>query len=344
MPLVDHWVIVDTGSIDGTQEIIQSHMAGLPGSLYERQWHDFAHNRSEALTLARPHADYALVIDADDFIQDLPEPSEINLTLDSYTLDIVDPPLLYPRTQLVSNRMAWCYRGVLHEFLACSQAQTSGHLPWKMHRNHDGARRRDPQTYFKDAQVLLRALETEQDPFLKARYTFYLAQSFRDSRQHEQAIRYYLERAQMGGWQEEVYFSLYQVAKLKEQLGIDIDEILKAYEAASEAYPARIEALHDASKLCRIHARYQQGYEIAKRGLGKPYPIGTLFGQPWIYETGLLDEYAVNAYWIGHYTECLDACLKILSIDKMRGPELQRVVANGQYALQKITGLLTSSG
>jgi hypothetical protein len=73
---------------------------------------------------------------------------------------------------------------------------------------------------------------------------------------------------------------------------------------------------------------------------GFPGIADALFGQPWIYETGLLDEFAVNAYWVGHYTECLDACLQIVRTEKMDSADLQRVVANAQYALQKITALM----
>lgn len=337
LPLIDHWVIVDTGSSDGTQDIIRTHMAGVPGTLHERPWRDFAHNRSESLSLARPHADYSLVIDADDFIEPQPESHLPELTHDCYTLDIIDPPLQYIRKQLVSNRLEWTYRGVLHEFMHCQQDHTVGHLPWRMRRNHDGARRRDPLTYAKDAKVFLRALETEQDPFLRSRYTFYLAQSYRDCRQYSQAIAHYLQRSVMGGWQEEVYYSLYEIGRLKELMGLPDDEVLAAYETASQAMPSRIEALHDASRLCRLKGRFQQGYEIAKRGLGKPYASDTLFGRPWMYETGLLDEFAVNAYWAGHYAESLDACLKILATGKLAGTELQRIVANAQYSLQKMT-------
>ena len=65
-PLIDHWIVVDTGSTDGTQDLVRAALAGLPGQLVERPWVDFAHNRSEALALARPHGTYTLIIDADD--------------------------------------------------------------------------------------------------------------------------------------------------------------------------------------------------------------------------------------------------------------------------------------
>ena len=64
------------------------------------------------------------------------------------------------------NTLPWRYQGVLHEFLTCEGSQPSGHLPIVMRRNHDGARRRDPETYRKDAAILENALRTETDPFL----------------------------------------------------------------------------------------------------------------------------------------------------------------------------------
>ncbi|EHP44847.1 family 2 glycosyl transferase, partial [Cupriavidus basilensis OR16] len=72
-PWIDRWVIVDTGSTDGTQALVREVMGKLPGTLHERPWIDFAHNRNEALALARAcsegHAradDYVLFIDADE--------------------------------------------------------------------------------------------------------------------------------------------------------------------------------------------------------------------------------------------------------------------------------------
>ena len=72
-PLIDYWVIVDTGSTDGTQDKIRAFMTDLPGKLHERPWRDFAHNRTEALELARPHGEYVLIIDADDVLEFEPQ-------------------------------------------------------------------------------------------------------------------------------------------------------------------------------------------------------------------------------------------------------------------------------
>ena len=335
--IIDHWVIVDTGSTDGTQQIIRDFMADIPGTLYEREWRDFAHNRSEALALARPHANYSFIIDADDACLLTDEFQMPVLQHDSYTVDIDDPPLRYQRNQLVNNRLAWEYRGVLHEFLACDAPHTTGFLPLLMRRNHDGARRRDSRTYTRDADILAKALKTETDPHLRARYTFYLAQSYRDAEQPLDAIRHYLERATMGGWEEEIYVSLYQVAKLKEQLGHPDDEVIAAYEAAAAVSDTRVEALHGASRLCRLRERYSQGYEIAKRGLGRTEPGEALFSEPWIYHTGLLDEFAVNASWIGHYRECHEACLKIIATGRLEGEELHRVVANAALCFEQVS-------
>ena len=42
-PLIDYWVISDTGSTDGTQELITKFFAekGIPGELHQDEWKGF---------------------------------------------------------------------------------------------------------------------------------------------------------------------------------------------------------------------------------------------------------------------------------------------------------------
>src|SRR5215467_7415772 len=87
-PIIDYWVIVDTGSTDGTQEAIRTLMADLPGELHERPWRNFAHNRNEALNLAQSHGEYVLWIDADDMLELEPQFKMPALQADSYMLRV----------------------------------------------------------------------------------------------------------------------------------------------------------------------------------------------------------------------------------------------------------------
>src|SRR5664279_2126140 len=68
-PWIHAWAISDTGSSDGTQDIVRKFMADLPGELIERPWVDFSTNRNQALELACKYGDYALIIDADEILE-----------------------------------------------------------------------------------------------------------------------------------------------------------------------------------------------------------------------------------------------------------------------------------
>ena len=185
-PWVDYWVIVDTGSTDGTQARVRKAMEGMPGELHERPWKDFSHNRNEALQLARPQADYLLFIDAD---EQLTVPASFTwptLTANGYYLTCRMAGVEYQRNGLIATRLDWRWIGVLHEYLYAPHAQPWQQLPGlAIDVSHDGARARDPSTYLKDAALLEQALKDEPD---NTRYAFYLAQSYRDANQYEAAL------------------------------------------------------------------------------------------------------------------------------------------------------------
>src|SRR3954447_8386297 len=111
-PHITSWVIVDTGSDDGTQDVIRSHMSGLgiPGELHERPWRNFGHNRSEALTLAQGHGDYIWVFDADDIFVGTPDFGR--LSADVYTMRLRDGGVSYWVNGLFRDGMRWRYEGV----------------------------------------------------------------------------------------------------------------------------------------------------------------------------------------------------------------------------------------
>lgn len=345
-PLVDAAVIVDTGSGDGTPDRVRAYLArhAIPGSVVEEPWRDFAHNRSAALARLRQEAgiDYALVIDADDRLAFAPgfDPAafKAGLAADVYDLDIHHGPTVYRRAQLFSNRLAFRYRSVLHEFLDIPPEARSHGVAAGLHIVYggDGARSREPEKFARDAALLETALAGEDDPFLRARYTFYLAQSLRDAGQFRRALEAYLRRAELGYWEQEVFESLLNAGKLMARQDAPTEAVLAVLDRAAATVPERVEAHHAASLICRVRGEWARGLAIARHGLARPQPASGLFLQPWIYDTGLLDEFAVNASWAGHDMDCLVACAIILSRAQLDPPTRERVRANRDHAYDRL--------
>src|SRR5215813_13270995 len=169
---IDHWVIVDTGSTDGTQQIIRRRLHNVPGELIERPWIDFAHNRTEALELALGKSDYVFVIDADDVLlaeQDFKLPQ---LTHDAYYLKIRSGPVSFWRVQLFRNEAGWRYESSVHEFLTRPEFYTHERLHGLLVDSlTDGARAAQAGVYQHDIEQLLRAHQEAPDD---TRTIFYL--------------------------------------------------------------------------------------------------------------------------------------------------------------------------
>jgi glycosyltransferase involved in cell wall biosynthesis len=335
--LIDHWTVVDTGSSDDTREKVARALAGIPGSLHDREWRNFGHNRSEALALARPHADYSFVIDADETLE---VPAGFRwpaLLADQYRLLHANGSNRYWRTSLVCNRLAWRYVGVLHEYVEAQGAgpavNLSGPVVWGY---FDGGRSIGLSTaekYARDARTLEAALVDEPD---NSRYQFYLAQSYRDSGQTGRAIEAYLKRATMGGWEEEVWYALFQAAALQVQAGAPADVVIAAYLRAHEARPTRAEALCDLARYLRLRERHALAHVFAARAKDIPRPADILFLADDVYTWRSLDEYAVSAYWVGAFAESADACRRLLAASTTPVDQRARIMENLRFAESRL--------
>jgi hypothetical protein len=92
----------------------------------------------------------------------------------------------------------------------------------------------------------------------------------------------YLRRSGQGYWDQEIYVSLLNAARIKEQLAYAETEVIQAYLSAYETLPSRLEALHDAIRLCRLRGKYHQAYILANYALDLPCPKEGLFLKQWI--------------------------------------------------------------
>lgn len=320
--LINYWVICDTGSTDGTQQFIKDLMAewGIPGELHERPWVDFATNRTESLKLARDKGDYTLVMDADDYLEINGDKSVLqNLKLDQYSVKIVHGGLEYSRVQIVRNEYEWKYVGVLHEYLDGPKNVTL-FPPVVINNVTIRASASDTRNgfsgqkkYISDALILEKALLDDTiDPGLKSRYTFYLAQSYRDAGMHERSIVAYQQRVELGGWEEEVYYSKYMVARLKAVLKHKDEEVIDAFLKAWEYRPSRVDALFDLIIYLRDKERHALAWGFVSIGIKIPPTRDSLFVRADIQQWRMLDEYSILAARTGNKDEAIKAAKTLI--------------------------------
>jgi glycosyltransferase involved in cell wall biosynthesis len=347
LPLIDAFYIHDTGSTDGTQEAIYRFFdkAEIPGHVADVPWVGFGQARTNALSDARNstiiNADYSLVIDADDVLEvangfELPA-----LDADAYDLDIRLGNIAYQRPQLFSNKRPWAYRGVLHEFADCAdggEVRREKLAGVVMVCGDDGARRRDLGKYAADAELLKGALVEETDSMMRARYTFYLAQSYRDAGDRASAVVCYAMRTTLGHWGEEVYVSYLNLIRLSDPAGTDPLAVVSLAVRALEVCPHRAEAACAAALHLRLRGEYDLAYRVAEtvKHLGMPHE--GLFVEPDVYAYQLVDELAVSAYHSKRPLVCLAGCLDILREGRVPADQRDRILDNAGHALQQMRG------
>ncbi|MBS0570296.1 MAG: glycosyltransferase [Proteobacteria bacterium] len=332
-PFIHAWAIADTGSTDGTQDIVRRFMADLPGELIERPWVDFSSNRNEALALAGKYGDYALIIDADDALEADAGFTWPALTAPGYLFEIVYNELRYRRPALPRLDAGWQWQGVLHEALVSPQLAQAQYLPGlRIHIHNDGARSRQSATekFTRDAEVLRAALAREPD---NARYRFYLAQSLRDAGDLPGAIAEYEKRLTMGGWAEEVYFSKFQVGVLKERSGASYADVVAAYLDACDSRPRRAEAPCELARYFRLHQRWNLARHFAQVAANLPVPDDVLFIDRTVHDWRARDELAIASYWCGDYAQSASLCRALLADPRLPTAERERVRKNLEFSL-----------
>ena len=328
-PYISSWVVVDTGSSDGTQDVIRNHMArlGIPGEVHDRPWRNFGHNRTEALELAQGHGDYIWVMDADDLVVGNLDLS--GLTADAYELQFSDEAgFAYWRQQLMRDGMPWRYRGVVHEYADCD-------VPFRSHRLHGdyyidsrrlGGRNLDPLKFQRDCALLHEEIERNPDD---GRSVFYLGQSYYCLDDFANSLKWYARRTEMGGWDEELYFSLVRVAESKCGLGLPWPEIIDDFLRAWEFRPSRAEAVYTLAYHLRQAANYQLAYLFAKMASEIPLPVeDKLFVRAAVYSWHANDEVAVCASWIGKPVEAFTYWRRTLASIEVPDEDRRRIAGN----------------
>jgi tetratricopeptide (TPR) repeat protein len=295
-PFISGWVIVDTGSTDDTVNRIERSLSNLPGELHYRDWVNFGHNRNEALALARGQGTHLLLVDADMTLRSddvLP-----NLTADAYELrHDADPSYWIPR--LLRSDYEWFFVGRTHEYLSCKQTFSRERLPQLVINDHaDGGSRADK--FERDKLLLQQSID--EDPS-DQRSWFYLALTLRDLGDTDAAISAFQQRVALGGWEQEVFYSLYQIGLLLRES--DPNAAIVQLLTALNFRPSRVEPLLELARIHRQRGQYALCEMYASKGLSLPRSTDSAFVHTEAHDWALKFELAIAWFHLGRIEEAL---------------------------------------
>jgi len=305
LQLIDSYCICDTGSNDGTTHVIQEFFkeAGIPGKIIYEEFRDFGYNRSFALKecVGMQNADYILLLDADMVLKindsfSIPQ-FKRDLSADAYYLFQGTDSFYYKNVRLIKNKPDIQYWGVTHEYVKLLENSTYLQIEKEnifIEDIGDGGSK--AKKFERDISLLKKGLEDQPD---NERYLFYLANSYRDSKQYANAISTYKKRILLGGWNEEVWESYYNIGKCYYKIG-DYANAVYYWIESHNFYSDRIENLYEICKHYREKKAFSMAYSfyvLANEIRRKKTKYDNLFLQKDIYDYKLDYELSILGYY-----------------------------------------------
>jgi len=344
LPLIDSYCICDTGSTDNTIDVIVDFFKDnkiQTGKIVQEPFQNFGYNRTYALKqcLGMDNADYILLMDADMILEIEPlfsiDDFKNNLVHDVYTIFQGSPNFFYKNTRLVKNIPGISYWGVTHEYVNVPMHCTMHTIPkTELFINDvgDGGCKQDK--FLRDIMLLEKGLTENPN---NDRYTFYLANSYKDAGQFDNAIKTYIKRIGLGGWQEEVWYSYFNLGKCYKEKG-NMKNAIHAWTEAYNYFPNRIENLYEIVHYYRTIGKNNLAYtyyNLAKYERDRKKDYDNLFLQKDIYDYKL--EYELSI--IGYYCNWNNFDLEKVSMNILAFPHseeyiLKNVLSNYKFYVQ----------
>ena len=343
--VADLIVVNDTGSTDGTQDIIRKfgEENNIPTYVFERPFDDFEKSRNHSMQKLRDVVQelgwdankvHGFWIDCDETLIVDPKFDKNQFTNDLYMINTYIGPMKYTRNTFFRVSLPFRWYGPVHEFIVCDKKDiTSGlatgvHVDVKMEGN--SWKGNIAAKYKSHAFVLEKYIdENRQDP----RWIFYLAQSYHDSasvsdnfeenqERLRRSLKYYRERTErLDGYAEEIYYAQFRIGTIMRNLedpwNLTHQELLKAYAMD----PLRGESIKVILDYYLQMGEWHMAYlytKFAKENFhGKnPYPNRLLFVDEALYVWKFAESHAAASFYTGRKEEAKASYEEIVKLSK----------------------------
>jgi glycosyltransferase involved in cell wall biosynthesis len=348
LPILDAIVISDTGSTDNTVELIngfiEKNSEKVKGKVYVDEWKNFGHNRSKSITNAQEwlrenqnsynmRTTYLLTIDADMIFRIKPEfKKDTLLQKDSWCIQQKNPGMTYYNKRIFRSSLAYKCIGVTHEYWGCDDKEKDGKRE-DMYIDDIGDGGAKADKFERDIRLLTQGLIDEPK---NERYFFYLAQSYSDSGNKEEAIKWYKKRIEAGGWQEEVFMAYLRVGDTYMYLK-QIENAIHYWGLGYEHLPTRSETLFRIIHAYRLIGKNHLALLYLQTALKIPYPKDqVLFIEHPIYQFRLLEELSICGFYTPKRLQGLIATDYLNLSKNIPTPVKQQAISNLFFYIPKL--------
>jgi tetratricopeptide (TPR) repeat protein len=245
--------------------------------------------------------------------------------------------------RIIKNNGLYNYTGVTHEYINCpDNSITYNFNKNELFINDIGDGGSKGNKIERDIKLLLNGIENE--PSNKERYYFYLANTYKDSGRYNEAIENYKKRIELGGWDQEIWQSMYKIGQCYKDMG-NIDLAIINWMNAYNLIPKRIENLYSIIKYYRETSKHNLAlmfYDIAIKNLletGKEKDT-YLFLENDVYSYKLLYEYTIFAYYIGK-KNIDNEIIQILNVKNIDYTILTNILNNFKFYSEKLKPIKT---
>jgi glycosyltransferase involved in cell wall biosynthesis len=300
--IIDCYCICDTGSTDNTINIIKEYFEkkNISGKIIQEPFINFSHNRNLSMKACEGMADYLLLLDADMQVKLNNFNKEILSNYDHFYIFQGNNNFYYKNIRIIKNiflnNYNYQYVGATHEYMShnnsCNSTTIDKNIFFIQDIGDGGCKHNKFQ---RDIQLLTDALKLEPN---NCRNYFYLANSYYDIENYDEAINYYKKRINLKGWEQEVWYSYYRIGLSYMKLN-NFSSALFYWLEAYDYFPDRIENIYEIIKYYRINSKHKLAYHFYK--LAEPKlnlkNDDYLFLHNDVYLYKLYYEYIIIAYY-----------------------------------------------
>jgi glycosyltransferase involved in cell wall biosynthesis len=354
--IIDCAVFVDTGSTDGTQDVIKKwgEKNNIPVFVYERPFDNFENSRNYAMEMVKDKSQYAFWLDADETIEVSPTFDKNKLDKDLYMFNTYINAMKYTRNECWNTDKNFRWYGPVHEFIISDDQNISSGLMdgivVRVQMDGGSWKGNIPDKYKKHSMILEDYIDNKDR---NARWVFYTAQSYHDSAsipdnkiENEERLRrsmkYYKERiGRFDGYEEERFYSQFRVgtiSKVLEEPWYKVhQELLKAYAMDPlRGEPIKVICDHYLNNGEWHLAYLYTTFAMANFHGKNPYPTRLLFVDESLYIWRFLEIHSAACFYTNRLDEGKKTYKELLDVIKktpqnFTKEDIAKIQSNAQF-------------